>query len=97
MPQVDEATLIDHPDARILVDTGMTELGLAVAASILASIHWCKQDFDLAGIVIVVRRTFTPTIAAATISSPASRIIVQRREARRRPQQRGRIPDSRVG
>ena len=30
---------IDHPDARVLVDTGMTELYPAVAASIPGSVH----------------------------------------------------------
>jgi N-acyl homoserine lactone hydrolase len=47
--------VIDHPDARILVDTGMTELHPLVAdmdprISPLSE----QQDFDLAGIDIVV-------------------------------------------
>jgi N-acyl homoserine lactone hydrolase len=46
--------VIDHPDARVLVDTGMTELHPAVA-DLDPRIHpLSKQDFDLAGIDIVV-------------------------------------------
>src|SRR2546421_1484836 len=37
--------VIDHPDARVLVDTGMTEL------------HPLVADLDLAGIDIVVKHT----------------------------------------
>ena len=39
-----------------------------------------EQDFDLAGIDIVVNTTCTPTTAAATTSSPGKPIYVQRRE-----------------
>ncbi len=46
--------LIDHPDGRVLVDTGMTELHPAVA-DLDPQLHpLSKQDFDLAGIDIVV-------------------------------------------
>ena len=42
--------VIDHPDARVLVDTGMTELHPAVA-DLDPRLHpLSKQDFDLAGI-----------------------------------------------
>src|SRR5262245_6566488 len=44
----------DHPDARVLVDTGMTELHPAVADLDLRIRPLSKQNFDLAGIYIVV-------------------------------------------
>src|SRR5215510_14347050 len=44
----------DHPDARVLVDTGMTELHPAVADLDLRIRPLSKQNFDLAGIDIVV-------------------------------------------
>jgi len=47
--------VIDHPDARVLVDTGMTELHPAVADMDPRLIPLSKQaDFDLAGIDIVI-------------------------------------------
>ncbi len=46
--------IIDHPDARVLVDTGMTELHPAVADLDPRLSPLSKQDFDLAGIDIVV-------------------------------------------
>ena len=46
--------VIDHPDARVLVDTGMTELHPAVADLDPRLRPLSKQDFDLAGIDIVV-------------------------------------------
>ncbi len=46
--------VIEHPDARILVDTGMTELHPAVADLDPQLIPLSEQDFDLAGIDIVV-------------------------------------------
>ncbi len=46
--------VIDHPDARVLVDTGMTELHPAVADLDPRLIPLSDQDFDLAGIDIVV-------------------------------------------
>ena len=46
--------VIDHPDARVLVDTGMTELHPAVADLDPRLLPLNKQDFDLAGIDIVV-------------------------------------------
>ena len=46
--------VIDHPDGRVLVDTGLTELHPAVA-DLDPRLHpLSKQDFDLAGIDIVV-------------------------------------------
>jgi N-acyl homoserine lactone hydrolase len=46
--------VIDHPDARVLVDTGMTELHPALADMGPRLRPLSKQDFDLAGIDIVV-------------------------------------------
>ncbi|HEX8646346.1 MAG TPA: MBL fold metallo-hydrolase [Thermoleophilaceae bacterium] len=46
--------VIDHPDARVLVDTGMTELHPAVADLDPRIQPLSEQDFDLAGIDIVV-------------------------------------------
>ena len=46
--------VIDHPDGRVLVDTGMTELHPAVADLDPRLRPLSKQDFDLAGIDIVV-------------------------------------------
>jgi N-acyl homoserine lactone hydrolase len=46
--------VIDHPDARVLVDTGMTELRPAVADMDPRLSPLSEQDFDLAAIDIVV-------------------------------------------
>src|SRR5947209_9856216 len=46
--------VIDHPDARVLVDTGITELHPAVADLDPRLRPLSKQNFDLAGIDIVV-------------------------------------------
>jgi N-acyl homoserine lactone hydrolase len=46
--------VIDHPDARVLVDTGLTELHPAVADMDPRLRPLNEQDFDLAGIDIVV-------------------------------------------
>ena len=46
--------VIDHPDARVLVDTGITELHPAVADLDPSLRPLSKQNFDLAGIDIVV-------------------------------------------
>ena len=46
--------VIDHPDARVLVDTGMTELHPAVADLDPRLRPLSEQAFDLAGIDVVV-------------------------------------------
>ena len=46
--------VIEHPDARVLVDTGMTELHPSVADLDPRLRPLSEQDFDLAGIDIVV-------------------------------------------
>src|SRR3954471_8665586 len=46
--------VVDHPDGRVLVDTGMTELHPLVADMDPRLSPLSEQDFDLAGIDIVV-------------------------------------------
>jgi hypothetical protein len=46
--------VIDHPDARVLVDTGMTELHPAVADLDPRLRPLSKQDFDLAGFTYAI-------------------------------------------
>jgi N-acyl homoserine lactone hydrolase len=46
--------LIDHPDARVLVDTGMTELHPAVADMDPRLAPLTEHDLDLAGIDLIV-------------------------------------------
>src|SRR5215213_246902 len=62
--------VIDHPDARVLVDTGMTQLHPAVADMDPRLIPLSTQaDFDLASIDVVVNTHLHFDTAAATISS----------------------------
>jgi hypothetical protein len=65
--------LIDHPEGRVLVDTGMTELHplLADMEPRLRPLH--EQDLDLSTIDMVVTPTCTATTAVGTTCSPASR------------------------
>ena len=46
--------VIDHPDARVLVDTGMTELHPAVADLDPRLVPLSEQAFDVAGVDVVV-------------------------------------------
>jgi N-acyl homoserine lactone hydrolase len=46
--------VIDHPDARVLVDTGMTELRPEVADMDPRLVPLSEQAFDLAGVDVVV-------------------------------------------
>ena len=46
--------VIDHPDARVLVDTGMTELRPEVADMDPRLVPLSEQEFDLAGVDVVV-------------------------------------------
>ena len=48
------AHVIQHPDARVLVDTGMTELHPAVADMDPRLMPLSEQDFDVGGIDVVV-------------------------------------------
>ena len=73
--------VIDHPDARVLVDTGMTELHPAVVAAFDPRLHpLSKQDFDLAGIDIVVNTHLHFDHCGGNHLFAGRPIYVQRRE-----------------
>jgi N-acyl homoserine lactone hydrolase len=72
--------VIDHPDARVLVDTGMTELHPALAD--LEPRIWplSEQDFDLGGIDIVVNTHLHADHCGGNHLFAGRPIYVQRRE-----------------
>ena len=72
--------VIDHPDARVLVDTGMTELHPAVADMDPRLIPLSEQDFDLAGIDIVVNTHLHFDHCGGNHLFAGRPIYVQRRE-----------------
>jgi N-acyl homoserine lactone hydrolase len=73
--------VIDHPDARILVDTGMTELHPAVVDAFDPRLYpLSEQDFDLAGIDIVVNTHLHADHCGGNHLFPDRPIYVQRRE-----------------
>ena len=72
--------VIDHPDARVLVDTGMTELHPAVADLDPRLSPLSEQDFDLAGIDIVVNTHLHFDHCGGNRLFPGIPIHVQRRE-----------------
>jgi N-acyl homoserine lactone hydrolase len=73
--------VIDHPDARVLVDTGMTELHPAVVAAFDPRLHpLSEQDFDLAGIDIVVNTHLHADHCGGNHLFAGRPIYVQRRE-----------------
>jgi len=72
--------VIDHPDARVLVDTGMTELHPAVADLDPRIRPLSKQDFDLAGIDIVVNTHLHFDHCGGNHLFAGRPIYVQRRE-----------------
>ena len=73
--------LIEHPDARILVDTGMTELHPAVVAAFDPKLYPLdKQGLDLAGIDIVVNTHLHADHCGGNHLFPDTPIYVQRRE-----------------
>ena len=72
--------VIDHPDARVLVDTGMTELHPAVA-DLDPRLHpLSEQAFDLAGIDIVVNTHLHFDHCGGNHLFAGRPIYVQRRE-----------------
>src|SRR5947207_12172906 len=72
--------VIDHPDARVLVDTGMTELHPA-AADLDPRLHpLSKQAFNLAGIDIVVNTHLHFDHCGGNHLFAGRPIYVQRRE-----------------
>src|SRR4051795_12168794 len=72
--------VIDHPDARVLVDTGMTELHPAVADLDPRLRPLSEQDFDLATIVIVVNTHLHFDHCGGNHLFAGRPIYVQRRE-----------------
>ena len=72
--------VIDHPDGRVLVDTGMTEVHPAVADMDPRLNPLGEQDFDLAGIDIVVNTHLHFDHCGGNRLFPGKPIYVQRRE-----------------
>src|SRR4029079_11812944 len=72
--------VIEHPDARVLVDTGMTELHPAVADLDPRLRPLSKQDFDLAGIDLVVNTHLHFDHCGGNHLFAGRPIYVQRRE-----------------
>ena len=73
--------VIDHPDGRVLVDTGMTELHPAVVAAFEPLLHpLSEQDFDVAGIDIVVNTHLHADHCGGNHLFAGRPIYVQRRE-----------------
>jgi len=73
--------VIDHPDARVLVDTGMTQLHPAVADMDPRLIPLSAQDdFDLAGIDIVINTHLHFDHCGGNHLFSGRPIYVQRRE-----------------
>ena len=72
--------VIDHPDARVLVDTGMTELHPAVADMDPRLDPLSEQDFDLGGIDIVVNTHLHFDHCGGNHLFAGKPIYVQRRE-----------------
>src|SRR5207249_9071054 len=72
--------VIEHPDARVLVDTGMTELHPAVADLDPRLRPLSEQDFDLAGIDIVVNTHLHFDHCGGNHLFAGRPIYVQRRE-----------------
>ena len=72
--------VIDHPDARVLVDTGMTELHPAVADMDPRLRPLSKQDFDVAAIDIVVNTHLHFDHCGGNHLFAGKPIYVQRRE-----------------
>ena len=73
--------VIDHPEARILVDTGMTELHPAVVAAFDPRLYPLnRQDFDISGIDIVVNTHLHADHCGGNHLFAGKPIYVQRRE-----------------
>lgn len=72
--------VIDHPDGRVLVDTGMTELHPALADMDPRLRPLSEQDVDLDGIDLVVNTHLHADHCGGNRLFPGTPIYVQRRE-----------------
>src|SRR3954463_525487 len=72
--------VIDHPDARVLVDTGMTDLHPAIADMDPRLTPLSEQDIDLAGIDIVVNTHLHFDTGGGTPPLAGKPFYIQRRE-----------------
>ena len=72
--------VIDHPDGRVLVDTGLTELHPLVADKDPRLRPWSEQDIDLAGIDVVVNTHLHFDHCGGNHLFAGKPIYVQRRE-----------------
>ena len=79
--------VIDHPEGRVLVDTGMTELHPALADLDPRLLPLSKQTFDLAGIDVVVNTHLHFDHCGGNHLFAGKPIYVQRRE----------LEDARIG
>lgn len=87
--------VIDHPAARVLVDTGLTDLHPAVADMDPRLLPLSQQDFDLAGIDLVINTHRHFDHCGDNHLFAGKPIYVQRLELD--DAQSGRLHDSRVG
>lgn len=74
------AHLVDHPDARVLVDTGIKELHPAVADMDPRLRPWTDRDVDIAGIDMVVNTHLHFDHCGGNHLFAGRPIYVQRRE-----------------
>ena len=74
------AHVIDHPDGRVLVDTGLTELHPAVADLDPRLVPWSTESIDVAGIDNVVNTHLHFDHCGGNRLFPGIPIHVQRRE-----------------
>src|SRR6266550_1605475 len=72
--------VIDHPDGRVLVDTGLTDLHPAIADMDPRLMPLSEQDFDLAAIDIVVNTHLHFDHCGGNHLFAGKPIYVQRRE-----------------
>ena len=74
--------VIDHPDARVLVDTGMTELRPEVADMDPRLSPLSEHALDLAGVDVVVNTHLHFDHSAATTCSPDAQFTFSGRSSR---------------